>query len=97
MKTITITEAIELIKSTNTDLRAITNIKEVIGLNISELEVVSQGNHYKFYKYNNDYLILEEFPQNDVNHYFYLCESSDFDTIGEIGFTSKSPEILFVD
>lgn len=102
MKTISINEAISLVKSTYEDLRDLRDlrdgkaIEQVVGLDLSGLEIVSTGNHYKFYKYGED-LLLEEFPGIDSPyHYFYLCDSN-FYTIGEIGYTVSNPESLLVD
>lgn len=98
MKTISINEAINIIIENNReDLKNIIGEgKEVIGLDLTNAELIVKSKQYAFWKYG-EHIILEEFPTAFANmHFFYLCDAVDYYYASEIGFTYDSSEKLLV-
>lgn len=79
--TMTFNEAVELVIKTGESIPETTTI---IGFNRSEYPIIQECENYKMYKYSDDVMIIEEFPERDCSYIAVL--NSEGDDIGEIGY-----------
>lgn len=80
----TFSEAVELIIKTGESIPEVTT---VIGFNRSEYPIIQECENYKMYKYSDDVMIIEEFPERDCSYIAVL--DSEGDDIGEIGYCNN--------
>lgn len=81
MKEMTFREAVELVIKTH---KSVPEVTTVIDFNRSEYPIIQECENYKMYKYSDDVMIIEEFPERDCSYLAIL--DSEGDDIGEIGY-----------